>query len=239
VVGGGSQQGEAEKGTPAQRAILRGGIIRKLPRGERPGKGEWADDNGNLWGWCQPILIPYFDEQCELIGLRHTRAAAGRGPWWAPHGLHPAQPGSPDAEFCSTVIITEGEFKAAALWQTIGLGRTDGQPPYGVASLPGISMAKNESLRQKLDRWLQAVKCYRVITAFDNEEKGDPRLASYKPDREKRFEAQKWAQYLGLDLHRKLHVRGDTCVIPNEWRNARARRTGMVCWRWWCTGSGE
>ena len=200
------------------------GIIRKLPRGERPGKGEWADDNGNLWGWCQPILIPYFDEQCELIGLRPHKGGGRSGTLvGTPRPYIPRSRDHRMPEFCSTVIITEGEFKAAALWQTIGLGRTDGQPPYGVASLPGISMGKNESLRQKLDRWLQAVKCYRVITAFDNEEKGDPRLASYKPDREKRFEAQKWAQYLGLDLHRKLHVRGDTCVIPNEWRNAQGK----------------
>ena len=200
------------------------GIIRKLKRGERPGKGEWADDKDNLWGWCEPILIPYFDEQHELIGLRPHKGGGRSGTLvGTPRPYIPRSLDHPMPEFYSTVIITEGEFKAAAIWQTIGPGRTDGQPPYGVASLPGISFARNESLRQKLDRWLQAVKCYRVITAFDNEEKGDPRLASYKPDREKRFEAQKWAQYLGLDLHRKLHVRGDTCVIPNEWRNAQGK----------------
>jgi hypothetical protein len=53
------------------------GRIRKLKDGERPGQDEWVDKDGNLWGWCEPILIPYFDSAMQLIGLHPHK---GMGP---------------------------------------------------------------------------------------------------------------------------------------------------------------
>jgi len=212
-----------ERGPNAQ--FCGAGIIRRLKEG-RAAKGQWTDkEGGNVWGWCEPILIPYFDENCELIGLRPHKGGAPSGTVaGTPRPYIPRSLDVPTGpEFYSTVIITEGEYKAVALWRKVGVGRKDGKPPWGVASLPGISMAKNEQLRDRLDAWLRAVKCNRVVVAFDNEEKADPRLASYKPEREKRFEAQKWARYLGEDLHAKLHVVGMICIIPNEWRNAQGK----------------
>jgi len=217
-------KGKAKRERRPSAQFCGAGIVRKLRAGERAGKGEWADDKDNLWAWCEPILIPYFDENYDLIGLRPHKGGGQSGTLvGTPRPFIPRSLDLPAPEFYSTVIITEGEYKAMALWRQLGPGRKDGLPPWGVASLPGITFGRNEPLRTALDRWLRAVKCNRVMIAFDSEEKGDPNLESYKPEREKRFEVNKWAKYLGMDLHRKLHVRSEICTIPAEWRNAKGK----------------
>ncbi len=89
--------------------------------------------------------------------------------------------------------------------------------------MPGISFGRNYELREVLDEWLRKVKCRRVIVAFDNEEKGDPKLESFKPDVRKRFDAQIWARFLATDISHKLHIKGEVCVLPNKWRNAKGK----------------
>ncbi len=182
------------------------------------------------------MLIPYFDETGELIGLRPHKGMGRRdtlvgtpqvyiprlGRATRAAKFHRAS-GEDDEEQFYTVVITEGEFKAAALWQTVGSGRQDGAEPYGVAALPGISFGKNYEVREVLDDWLRVVKCRRVIVAYDNEEKADPALETYKADRRKRFDAQIWARYLATDLAVKLHVRGEVCVLPEAWRNKKGK----------------
>ena len=93
----------------------------------------------------------------------------------------------------------------------------------GVASLPGISFARHYELREMLDNWLRAVGCRRVIVAFDNEEHSDPKLKSFKQERDARFAAQLYARVLATDLYKKIHVAGLVCTLPNEWRNEKGK----------------
>lgn len=225
---------------------------RKLPR--RPntqfcGKGQMGKKaNGDrrnkddkwLWGWCEPVLIPYFNEAGKLMKLRPHKGGApsgtmaGRERIYVPrdyrrcadpvkaaaHGAGPVKSetlhGAGMVEKFFTVVICEGEYKAAAVWQTIGAGRPDGGEPVGACAIPGISFARNIELRADLETWLEAVGCRKVIVAFDDEDK------SNKPMR-LRHDAVKYARYLAIDLANKLHLRGTYAVLPQEWRNAKGK----------------
>jgi hypothetical protein len=241
------------------------GILRRMEDGERPAKGQWVDEHGNLWGWCGPVLIPYVNEEGRLIGLRpHKGGGRGETVVGAPKvyiprpviafgggslgtagplraedrsrsgdgSLRTASPttasgslrtASPTPEEFRVVVITEGEFKAAALWQVLGLGRGDGEEPVGIAALPGISFGKNYEIREELDAWLRRVKCRCVKVIYDNEEKGDPKYKAFKADKRKRFDAQIWARFLATDIAQKLHIRGEVGVLPREWRNENGK----------------
>ena len=126
-------------------------------------------------------------------------------------------------------MITEGEFKADALWQMFGSGARLNWAEYplelmGVCSLPGINFAKHDIVREELHWYLRAVKCRRVIVSYDNEEHGDPKYKeAYRQDITKRHDAQIWARYLAIDLSRKLHLRAEVYVIPNEYRNKNGK----------------
>lgn len=193
--------------------------------------GDWE------YKWNNPIIIPYFDEAGKLLSLRpHKDMGPGGTLTGTPHIYVPraakekisplpageALPVKP--ELFETVVITEGEFKAAALWQILGAGRLDGKEPIGVAALPGISFGKNYETREELDGWLRRVKCRCVKVIYDNEEKGNPKFAeAFKSDRRKRFDSQIWARYLATDIAQKLHIRGEVGMLPNEWQNNKGK----------------
>lgn len=61
-------------------------------------------------------------------------------------------------------------------------------------------MAKKALCRAELEVWLRAVGAKRVNIAYAREEKGDPRLPSFKPDRRKQHDAQIRARYLAQSL---------------------------------------
>ncbi len=217
--------------------------LARKPKSQRKHPGDKM-----VWGWCDEawcakceqslrtvtvcpacggklkttnaILIPYFNERGELIALRPHKGGAPEGT--AASAMHIYVPRNPlkiSEESFSTVVVTEGEFKAGALWQTLGAGRDDGQEPVGVAALPGIYFAKHFEIREELDEWLRAVKCRRVIVAYDFEDKGNPKFKdAYQSDPRKRFDSQIWARYLATDLSKKLHIRGEVCVLPKEWQ---------------------
>jgi hypothetical protein len=203
-----------------------GGIVRKAKDGERAGKDQWImtdrDGRRNICGWTLPILIPYFDSKGNLCGLRPHKGGGQKGTLTGtPQPYIPLR----DRQVgpLRTVVITEGEFKAIALLQTVGVLCKLAEEPVGAASLPGITFARHYELREMLDDWLEEVGCKRVIVAFDNEEHGDPKLDSFKADREKRFEAQKWARVLATDIYRRAHVKGMVLTLPNEWRNQKGK----------------
>ena len=202
------------------------GIIRKRKPGERLASNEFCDEDGNIWGWCEPILIPYFDENGLLIGLRPHKGGGKSGTTTGtPRVYFPRDPKrAAQPETFRTVFITEGEFKAASLWENIGAGSLLAEhEPAGACSLPGISFGKNYEVRQVLEDWLRIVQCRCVIVAFDNEEKGDPALEFFKADWTKRHDATKWMRYLATDLARKLHIQGKVFVLPNDWRNKNGK----------------
>jgi len=190
------------------------GQIGKKPEADRRDR-----DDKWLWGWCEPVLIPYFDENGQLVKLRPHKGGAPAGTVAGTECLYvPRDPTKRPrlVERYSTVWICEGEFKAAALWQALGQGMTlwddEGtEPPEGVCALPGISFVRNVELRQSLECWPQAVGCQRVYIGFDDEDKSD------KPLR-RRFDTEICARYLARDLARKLHLAASVVHLPMEWR---------------------
>ena len=88
--------------------------------------------------------------------------------------------------------------------------------PIGVCALPGISYVTNVEMRMDLERWLLEVGARRVIVAFDDEDKSD------KPLRQ-RFDAQRDARVLAIELSQLLHVEARVCVLPRAWRNPRGK----------------
>jgi len=191
--------------------------------GRKPAAEAKKPDDKWQWGWSQPVLIPYFDATGELVKLRPHKGGASSGTQAGSERIY--IPRCPDAvqdtvENFFTVIICEGEFKAAALWQEIGAGAElnygDKARPVGVCALPGISFVKNHAYRADLEEWLQAVGCRRVIVAFDDEDKSGKPLAQ-------RFDAKKYERYLAQDLATKLHLTGLVANWPPEWRNAKGK----------------
>ncbi|MBI2950360.1 MAG: hypothetical protein HYY23_22255 [Verrucomicrobia bacterium] len=168
------------------------------------------------WGWTHPILIPYFDAGGKLMHLRpHKGMAKGlRVRLYVPRGPQNLEP-----EKFQTVVITEGEFKAAALYAVFVHGQ---KSTLGVCSIPGITMSKNSDLQWELFRWLKAVGARKVVVAFDNEEKGDPRLPSYKADPRKRLQTEIWARYLARLLKSRGYD-GRVATLPKEWRDENGK----------------
>jgi hypothetical protein len=190
----------------------KGQMGRKAEKARRNKSDKW------IWGWCEPVLIPYFNEAGELVKLRpHTGGAAagtiaGQERIYVPRDYRHC---ADRVEKFSTVVICEGEYKAAAIWQEIGGGWVEAEP-VGVCAIPGISFARNIEMRADLEAWLVAVGCRRALVAFDDEDNSD------RPMR-LRHDAKKYARYLAIDLARKLHLTGLVVTLPVEWRNANGK----------------
>jgi hypothetical protein len=195
-------------------------------------------DEGEMeWGWINPILIPYFNEQGEVAQLRpHKDYVKGRGV----HLYVARSPrlekvkeegragrrdgggcGRPDERLNGPpkvqelAVITEGEFKAGALFQVF-------RDEIGIGAIPGISTAKKESIQNEIKHWLAVIGAKRVVVAFDNEEKGDPNLASYKEDAWKRYDTEAWARYLAGWLGKEGYE-ATVAWLPKEWRDAKGK----------------
>jgi hypothetical protein len=203
----------------------------KIPKAERK-----RDDLKVKWDWTHPVLIPIFDRNGRLVGFRPHKGGASAGTAAGNTFLYIPRafiPPFTEPEKFSTVVITEGEFKAAALWQTVGIGARQfvdeskqllfETEPYGVCALPGISYARNPRTRMMLDEWLRSGGCRQVIVAFDREEKGDPKLPGYEPDPGRRYDSLIYAFYLASDLARTLHIRARVCLLPKTWMNAAGK----------------
>lgn len=181
------------------------GLAGKIPKAEREPDGpEWR------WDWTEPVLIPYF-QAGALVHLRPHKGMMREKPVRfytvpLPADAHP-----------TCAIITEGEFKAAALAQALG-------GDAAVGSLPGISMSKQ--LLPDIEDWLSALGVRQVIVAFDNEEKGDPNLPGYKPEKWKRYDTEVWARYLAKRLTEAGYEAG-LARLPNAWRDPA---TGKADW---------
>jgi hypothetical protein len=203
------------------------GQIGKKPERERKGK-----DDKWVWGFGCPVIIPYFDEAGDVIKLRPHKGGApsgtisGRPRIYVPRDFKKC---ADVVEKFYTVVICEGEYKAIAIWQTLGTGAllqvgADGKllindprfEPIGVCALPGISYVTNVEIRMDLERWLREVGARRVIVAFDDEDKSD------RPMRQ-RFDAQRDSRVLAIELAQGLHIETKVCVLPREWRNEKGK----------------
>ena len=188
--------------------------------------GKVDHDDKAVWGWCQPVLIPYFDPMGKLIKLRPHKGNAPSGTVSGSEHIYVPRPFEICADMVEkfyTVVVCEGEYKAIAIWQTIGVGANyqgltglGREEAVGVCALPGISFVKNLTMRDELEEWLRDVGCKRVIVAFDDEDKSD------KPLRQ-RFDAQIYARVLATHLGRALGIVGLVCPLPKEWRNSKGK----------------
>ena len=172
--------------------------------------------------WNNAILIPYFDEAGELIHLRPHKGmmrdktprlyVARSGKAW--RKTHPNFNEEPKPNYA---LITEGEFKAAALWQVCGWR-------VAVAAMPGITMAR--TVQSDVEEWLSLprVAVQQVVVGYDNEDKSNPKLPGYIGEEEewKGYEVTVWARLLARLLG-KEGWDARVMQLPNSWRNANGK----------------
>lgn len=172
-----------------------------------------------VWGDPGAILIPYFDELGDLIHLRpHKGMMKGKTPrlylarpsraWREANALDAQKISAP-----SYAGLTEGEFKAGAIWQVVG-------DECAVGALPGITLAK--LLFADIEEWLEELSVRQVFVGYDNEDKGDPKLPGYQEDKWKRFDAQIWARFLAARISKEGYE-GKVCTLPDAWRDDRGK----------------
>ena len=184
------------------------------------------DDDDFVWahkedGLCNPILIPNYDLSGELIGLRpHKGFPKGQKPRLYLAG------GRQAVQQCKKAVIVEGEFKTNALQDVVG-------KDWAVAAAPGITQVKNLHVWADILTWTKRIGAHVVVVVFDNEEHSDPKLRSFRPQIEDRFEAEIWARVSAVRLDREGY---DAQVghLPDEWGIPMERVTGIPPWQPCC-----
>lgn len=205
------------------------GFIRK----KRDAAGKKMDD----WetGWIEPVLIPYFNKGGELVHLRPHKGmqrdersrlfvARPRNGWM---GKRNEGRGAEVGEGCAqgeteVLVVTEGEFKALALVQTLNEGLPCGVGRYAAAALPGITNAKNWFVWEPLKDLLEETQPKTVVVAYDSEEKGEPKLPGYTPNKWARHDSVVWARYLVEKIAGESH-NTKLSVLPKEWRDENGK----------------
>lgn len=192
------------------------------------GDGTGSDRERDEWAETNPILIPFFNERGQLVGLRcHKRSLPGATPV-----LYVAQPSaawrqahpSPPAQDIEWVVVCESEFKAMAVQQTLGRR-------VAACGLCGISMAKNWFVVNGLAEWIESLPLAhgaKVVVVYDNEDKATPGLPGYQSNEKRRHDSEVWARYLAELLERMSH---EAVVgrLPSAWReNGKADWDGAL-----------
>jgi hypothetical protein len=203
---------------------VKAGLSRPQPQlcglgntGKKNAKGEV------IWGWTHPILIPYFGREGEVVCIRpHKGGIPGQPslPYVARVAMGFTRAGLADRAFKpARVVVTEGEFKSMALYWVF-------QGKVGSLALPGISQSKNPPVVEGLKEWIrEECRVEKLVVSFDSEEKGDPKLPGFKPEKRRRFDAEIWARYLAYVLEKEFHT-AKIGHLPKEWRDAN----GKVDW---------
>ena len=164
------------------------------------------------FGQTNPVLIPYFDHHGQVITMRAhkgglpKRLLPGDIEWRNyshPYGEHFLK--HHKGGWC---VITEGEIKAAAVQQC-------GIPCLAV---PGITFIQNDGFRAELLRILRRNWIKRVVIIFDNERKDDPKLATFQPDENKRYDVYIWANVIAHKLVRDGIREVKVGQLPDEWQ---------------------
>ena len=143
------------------------------------------------------IIIPYLN-------------AAGKAYLLRPHKLGlsnvPIELYVPDWELTANIVLTEGEFKAAASAQT-------GIPAIAI---PGISSFSKDNL-PRLTKFLAEYKVRDVCIIFDNEVKDNPAFKNYKDNPADRHDTEFYAYYMAYLLD-KAGFRTQIGTLPDAWR---------------------
>jgi len=189
------------------------------------------------WGATNPVLIPYRDANGKVTSIRPHKGNLPKRdkdddedcmgdifcPFLIETRLENFDEGSP---LYRTVVLTESEFKASAIWQA-------GFPAIGI---PGITFVRNPVFRSRLVAILDRFGIQRVIVCFDNELKDKPGLPTYKADPFNRYDQIIYARYIAWDLMKRSPRPGslDDVLIGNlrdEWRlDESGVETGKVDW---------
>ncbi len=144
-------------------------------------------------------LIPYLDERGQVYYLRpHKYGFKDVEPQMYCYYLlkdHPEE-----------IVLTEGEFKAAALYQL-------GIPAIGI---PGISSFGKKHFERLIDT-LKEFEIQRIIVIFDNEIKDNPAFSNFKEKPTERFDTDYWCYRMAQELAREGFM--TRCGrLPDEWR---------------------
>lgn len=214
-----------------EKELARLDIIRRTEEGWRTspqlcgfGKSNRKDkDRKDVWEMgANPILIPYYDEAGDITFLRPHKGNPKRSDdvddfdeeyisqhIYCPMLLRTAAANLPPtiAPLTDICIVTEGEFKAGALWQC-------GIPALG---LPGIHAMRNFSTKRQLIDLLVRYGFRRIIIAFDNESKDNPEFSNYKEDPDDRYDTIVYAEYTSQELRREGFA-AEVLWLPEEWK---------------------
>lgn len=145
------------------------------------------------------VLIPYLDSKGTVHHIR-------------PHKLGFAKiPAEPYAKYFlrdkpSSIVLTEGEFKAAALY---GWG-------IPAIAIPGISSFGDTNF-DRLVYLLKEFGVKNVVVIYDNEDKSNPALPNFKRKVEDRYDTQYWAYMMAYKLT-KAGYPSKVGWLPDEWR---------------------
>jgi hypothetical protein len=194
------------------------GMALKPMRDERGRKVRDAQGKPKLeCDWTvEPDLIPYWDwrEPDRLLALRpHKGMMRGETPRFYVVRRR-FEEGT-----VRLATIHEGEFKAAAMDQTMNFKQQTGL--VAASAIPGITMWK--PLLPEIEEWLQSLGNPMVLVSFDSENKEDPRLPGYQPDVWRRHDAEIQARLLALKLAKKGHKLVRVAPPDRAWRNARGK----------------
>lgn len=142
------------------------------------------------------IIIPYLDKKDNAYLLR-------------PHKL--GLKGVPIQIYQSKnvtdrhIILTEGEFKAAASVQ-LGLP---------AVAIPGIASFSEQHF-ERLTKFLGENRVKKVTIIFDHEVKDNPKFKNYKQDPFKRYDTEFYAQYM-CRLLEKEGFESNIGTLPKTW----------------------
>lgn len=143
------------------------------------------------------VLIPYLTKNREVYYIRSHKY----GPEDVTIEVYQ------DLNSARDVILTEGEFKAAAAMQ-LGIN---------ALAVPGISSFSGKHL-QRLVKFLNDFSVRNICIIFDNEVKDDPQFPDrYKENPQERYDTQFYMYYMAKMLDRE----GFDCRIgwlPDGWR---------------------
>jgi DNA primase len=146
------------------------------------------------------IIIPYLNKEGKSCLIRPHKLGLKEVGVNIYHELNVA---SPDKK---AIILTEGEFKAAASQQL-------GIPSIGV---PGVgSFSKTHFTR--LVTFLNDNNVKEIVIIFDNEKKDDPQFDNYKDNPAKRWDSQFYAFFMSK-LLTKEGFKANVAWLPDGWR---------------------
>jgi DNA primase len=187
------KSGDVRDVNTALKALVEQGVSAE----EFSASGLTVDGKPNTQLTGRRILIPYVDRDGRVYRIRpHKLGFKGMGVDWYCGLLAAAHRPEP-------LVITEGEFKAAALYQ---LG-------YATIAVPGISSFGAKHF-DRLENAVAALKPKSVVVCFDHEVKDDPRFDSFKEKYTDRYDTEYWSWMMAWKLSR---FGAKVARLPAEW----------------------